>query len=143
MAQEGGRTLKPNYRKIARVVRSAASPYYLDSLEVRFSECDTAMTVDHFRCLYYGGTEGMLTAAHSAHRGLSGRFGLHSRQAGAAWWHYQMLLSAVWSTGDGSKRRPLYVTSLSDAVTAATDFGAPLWFKIKGKCRKVNAAPQP
>lgn len=141
MAQDNGRTLKPNYRKIARVVKSPSSPYYLDSLEERFSRCDTTLTVDDLRCLYYGGAASMLTASHKALDAAVLRFGMASRRAGIMWWHYQMLTTAVWSTGDGSKRKPLYVTGRDDALWVATDFGAPLWFKIKGK-RKFNAAPQ-
>lgn len=142
MAQEGGRTLKPNYRKIARVTQQAGGQFHLDTLTVHFSRADTTMTVDHFRCLYFGGSEGMLTAAHNTFRGLSSRFGMTSRQAGEAWWRYQMLLSAVWSTGDGSRRHPLHVTSMEDAAQTATDFGSALWFKVRGKCRKINVAPQ-
>lgn len=141
MAQDNGRTLKPNYRKIARVVKSPSSPYYLDSLEERFSRCDTTLTVDDLRCLYYGGAANMLTASHKALDAAVLRFGMASRRAGIMWWRYQMLTTAVWSTGDGSKRNPLYVTGRDDALWVATDFGAPLWFKIKGK-RKFSAAPQ-
>ena len=140
MAQDNGRTLKPNYRKIAKVTAVAGGPYCLDSLMVRFSECDTAMTVDDLRCLYYGGSAGMLAASHTTLEVVMSRFGRTSRQAGAAWWRYQMLTTAVWSTGDGSRRKPLHVTSHNDALWVATDFGAPLWFKIKGK-RRFNAAP--
>ena len=106
MAQDNGRTLKPNYRKIARVVKSPSSPYYLDSLEERFSRCDTTLTVDDLRCLYYGGTANMLTASHKALDAAVLRFGMASRRAGIMWWRYQMLTTAVWSTGDGSKRKP-------------------------------------
>ena len=82
MAQDNGRTLKPNYRKIARVVKSPSSPYYLDSLEERFSRCDTTLTVDDLRCLYYGGTANMLTASHKALDAAVLRFGMASRRAG-------------------------------------------------------------
>lgn len=141
MAQDNGRTLKPNYRKIARVVKSPSSPYYLDSLMARFDRCDTTLTVDDLRCLYYGGAASMLTASHKALDAAVLRFGMVSRRAGIMWWRYQMLTTAVWSTGDGSKRNPLYVTGRDDALWVATDFGAPLWFKIKGK-RKFCASPK-
>ena len=141
LAQDAGRTLKPNYRKIARVVKSPASPYFLDSLTLRFSECDTSLTVDDLRCLYYGGEACMLTAAHTQLLAVGSRFGLSSRRAGEAWWRYQMLTTAVWSSGDGSRRKPLHVSGYDDAVQVATDFGAPLWFKIRGK-RKFSVAPR-
>lgn len=140
LAQDNGRTLKPNYRKITRVVKSTASPYFLDSLQSRFSRCDTTLTVDDLRCLYYGGETGILYRAHTRLLAVSSRFGTASRQAGVAWWQYQMLTTAVWSTGDGSKRRPLHVTAYDDAKWVANDFGAPLWFKMKGK-RKFSVAP--
>ena len=140
-AQEAGATLKPNYRVIARVVAEPSGPYFLDSLADRFARQDTALTVDDLRCLYFGGEAGMLGRAYSRLQAVGSRFGMASRQAGLAWWHYQMLTTAVWSTGDGSRRRPLHVTSRDDARQVATDFGAPLWFKIKGKCR-FSAAPQ-
>lgn len=140
VAQDAGRILKPNYRKVARVVRSPRSPYFIDSLMARFDRCDTSLTVDDLRCLYYGGEAGMLYRAHTRLVAVSSRFGTASRQAGVAWWHYQMLTTAVWSTGDGSKRKPLHVTGCDDARWVAADFGAPLWFKIKGK-RKFSVVP--
>ena len=141
MAQENGATMKPNYRKIAHVVKSLNSPYYLDSLEARFLRCDTTMTVDHLRCLYYSGHI-TLASAHQQLLLLSSRFGVTSRPAGDAWWRYQMLLTAVWSSGDGSRRKPLYVTQMDDAIQTATDFGAPLFFKIKRTHKKVTVAPR-
>ena len=132
MAQDGGATMKPNYRKIARVVKSPASPYFLDSLEVRFSRCDTTLTVDDLRCLYFGGGEVSLSDAWQRYQLLFSRFGRHGGKANDAWWQYQMLLTAVWSTGDGSKRKPLHVRSRADAELAAMGYDMPLWFKIKG-----------
>ena len=140
-AQDAGRTMKPNYRKIARVVKSPSSPYFMDSLQDRFARQDTSLTVDDLRCLYYGGESDMLYRTHTRLQAVGARFGMSSRQAGVAWWHYQMLTTAVWSTGDGSKRKPLHVTGYDDAQCAATEFGAALWFKIKGK-RKFSVAPQ-
>ncbi len=141
LAQDGGRTLKPNYRKIARVVKSPASPYFLDSLEARFSRGDTSLTVDDLRCLYYGSSDMTLGNAFRIYSLRAGRFGRQSRQANEAWWHYQMLTTAVWSTGDGSRRKPLHVASREDAEVAAMGYDAPLWFKIKGK-RKFSVAPR-
>lgn len=140
-AQDAGRTMKPDYRKIARVVAENAGPYFMDSLQDRFARQDTSLTVDDLRCLYYGGEGGMLCRARTRLLAVGSRFGMSSRQAGAAWWQYQMLTTAVWSSGDGSKRKPLHVTGYDDAQCAATDFGAVLWFKIKGK-RKFSVAPQ-
>jgi len=120
LAQENGRTMKPNYRKIARVIKSPESPYYIDSLIARFDRCDTTLTVDHFRCLYYGqvavgDTLYTLRGTYRRYQLMASRFGLHSRRAGDAWWQYQMLLTAVWSTGDGSRRKPLHVLSRAEA----------------------------
>lgn len=140
-AQDAGRTMKPDYRKIARVVAEASGPYFMDSLQDRFARQDISLTVDDLRCLYYGGEGGMLCRAHTRLLAVGSRFGMSSRQAGVAWWQYQMLTTAVWSSGDGSKRKPLHVTGYDDAQCAATDFGAVLWFKIKGK-RKFSVAPQ-
>jgi len=140
-AQDAPDPLKPNYCKIARVVKDASSHYFLDSLVERFSRYDTAMTVDDFRCLYYGGGEVSINNRWKHYQLLAGRFGRQNAKANDAWWQYQMLLTAVWSSGNGSKRKPLHVTSYDDALRMAADFGSPLWFKIKGK-RKFNVAPQ-
>lgn len=142
MAQDNGTIMKPNCRKIARVVKSPKSPYYLDSLEARFSRCDTTMTVDDLRCLYFGGGDVSLCDVWRRYQLLIGRLGRHSGRANDAWWQYQMLLNAVWSTGNGSKGHPLYVTQMADAIQTATDFGAPLFFKIKGSRKKFTVAPQ-
>ena len=120
VAQDNPRTLKPDYRKIARFVKSPASPYFMDSLRARFDRCDTTLTVDHLRCLYYGqaASADTLLTLRSAFRRYSllvARFGVSSRQAGRAWWQYQMLLNAVWSTGDASRRRPLHLLSEAEA----------------------------
>ena len=115
IAQDGGRTLKPNYRRIARVVADPHGEYFYDSVEERFARCDTSLTVDHLRCLYYADTLHTLRAAHRRYQLLASRFGPASRRAGDAWWQYQMLLTAVWSSGDGSRRRPLHVRLRSEA----------------------------
>ena len=139
MAQENGATLKPNYRKIARVVKSSASPYFLDSLQARFGRCDTSMTVDYMRCLYdgYGAN---LRDAYGVYSMKSSRFGMQSPQANVAWTQYQMLVTAIWSTGDGSKHKPLHVVCLEDAKFASMGYDTPLWFKIKGT-RKFCVEP--
>jgi hypothetical protein len=140
MAQDNGRTLKPNYRKIAKVVAQPSSPYFLDSLLSRFSRCDNTMTVDDLRCLYYGG-DLSLHDVWQRYQLSSGRFGRQSRQASKAWTQYQMMTTAVWSTGDGSKRKPLYVRSREDAEVAIMGYDTALWFKMKGK-RKFSVAPR-
>ena len=139
-AQEGGATLKPDYRKVARVVKSPRSQYFLDSLQERFLRCDTALTVDDLRCLYFGGGEVSLSDAWRRYQLLLGRFGRHGGKANDAWWQYQMLLTAVWSTGDGTRRKPLHVRSHDDAVLAAKGYDTELWFKVKGR-RKFAVAP--
>ena len=140
MAQENGVTLKPDYRKIARVVKSPSSPYFLDSLQARYSRCDASMTVDDMRCLYFGGGA-VLRDAYGVYRMKSSRFGMQSPQANTAWTQYQMLVTAIWSTGDGSKRKPLHVLCREDAGFASMGYDAPLWFKIKGK-RKFCVEPR-
>ncbi len=139
VAQENGATLKPNYRKIARVVKSPSSPFFLDSLQARFDRCDTSLTVDDLRCLYFGGGDVSLRAAWQRYHLLFSRFG-HRGKANDAWWQYQMLLTAVWSTGDGSKQSPLHVRSRDDAEQAATGYDTVLWFKIKGQRKFQQSA---
>ena len=141
MAQDNGRTLKPNYRKIARVVAQPSSPYFIDSLTARFGRCDATLNVDDLRCLYYGG-DVSLSSVWQRYQALSSRFGRQSKQAGRVWTQYQMLTTAVWSTGDGSKRKPLHIRSREDAQLAVMGYDTPLWFKIKGK-RKFSVTPQP
>lgn len=140
-AQDNGATLKPNYRKIARVVQSPSSPYFLDSLMARFDCCDTSLTVDDLRCLYFGGGDVSLHNAWRRYQLLLSRFGRHGGKANDAWSQYQMLLTAIWSTGDGTKRKPLHVASREDVELTAMGYDTPLWFKIKGK-RKFSVAPR-
>lgn len=141
MAQDTGRTLKPNYRKIARVVKSPSSPYFLDSLKARFDRCDTSLTVDDMRCIYYSRAVTTLRDAYGIYGMKSSRFGRQSPQANAAWTQYQMLVTAIWSTGDGTKRNPLHVICAEDAWFASMGYDTPLWFKIKG-IRKFYVDPQ-
>ena len=140
-AQDAARTMKPNYRKIARVVASQNSPYFLDSLQSRYERLDTSLTVDDLRCLYYGGRNMSVSDTWQRYMLLVGRWGQNSRQAGDAWIRYQWLTSAVWSTGDGSRRRPLHVGSVEDAKQVALGYDEVMWFKIKGK-RKFSVVPQ-
>ena len=134
MAQEQPQTLPPNYRLISKIVQRPDSPYYYDSLLARFSRCDTSFTIDDARCLYYGGTEVSITDCYRRYRLLLGRFGRHEGRANDVWWQYQMLLSAVWSTGDGSKEHPLHVQSREDLITLEMLEGAdgnPISTKVR------------
>ena len=126
MPQDGGKTLPPNYRRIAKEVKRAGGPYFLDSLDARFNRCDTTMTVDDIRCLYFGGGEVSLVGCNMHYVRLVERFGRHQGKANDAWWQLQMLLSAVWSTGDGTRRHPLHVRNIDDAsFIVAHDYERP------------------
>lgn len=114
-AQDNGATLPPNYRRIKKEVKRADGPYCYDSLLVRFYRCDTSLTVDDLRCLYFGGEELWLYKSFHHYWQLKGRFGRHQGKVNDAWWQYQMLETAVWSTGNGSKRKPLHVRGADDA----------------------------
>lgn len=117
VAQNGGTAKAPNYRRIGKEIKKVGGPYFLDSLQARFDRCDTTLTVDHLRCLYFG-VENALDMTMINHRYLLqvGRFGRHQGKANDTWWQLQMLLSAVWSTGDGSRRHPLHVHDVGDAA---------------------------
>ncbi|MBR6292109.1 MAG: hypothetical protein IKR33_04835 [Bacteroidales bacterium] len=115
LAQDAGLTLPPNYKRIAKEVRKADGPFFYDSLQARFDRCDTSLTVDDLRCLYFGNGDASLCESHRRYWLLYSRFGRHGGAVNDAWTRYQMLVSAVWSTGDGSRRRPLHVNSLDDA----------------------------
>lgn len=141
MAQDGGTAMKPDYRKIARLVKSPASPYFIDSLAARYHRCDTSLTVDDMRCIYYSRAVTNLCGAYGEYGIRATRFGRQSPQANVAWMQYQMLVTAIWSTGDGTRRKPLHVVCREDAYEAAAGYDTPLWFKIKG-CRKFSVAPR-
>lgn len=132
VAQENGLTMKPNYRKIARVIKSPVSPYFIDSLMARYDRCDTSLTVDDMRCIYYSCAVTTLRDAYGVYGRKLSRFGRQSPQANDAWTQYQMILMAIWSTGNGSKQKPLHVVCREDAWFVAEGYDAPLWFKIKG-----------
>lgn len=122
-AQEAGRTLPPNYKRIAKEIAKPGGPYFLDSLQARFDRCDTTLTVDDLRCLYYGSRGALLYESHHRYMLLYSRFGRHGGVVNDAWTRHQMLVSAVWSTGDGSRRHPLHVNGLDDAsFVIASDF---------------------
>ena len=117
VAQELPQTLPPNYKLIKKLVKKRNSPYYYDSLLARFNRCDTTFTIDDARCLYYGGTEVSIADCFRRYKLLIGRFGRHEGRANDVWWQFQMLQSAVWSTGDGSEERPLHVQNSEDLNT--------------------------
>ena len=142
MAQDDWATMKPNYRKIARVVKSPESPYFLDSLKARYDRCDTSLTVDDMRCIYYSCGITSLRDALGRYGRMCYVYGDQSPQANTAWTQYQMIVTAVWSTGNGSKHKPLHVVCREDAWFVADGFDSPLWFKIKG-IRKFKINPWP
>lgn len=143
VAQDNGVTMKPNYRKIARVLKSPKSPYYLDSLKARFERCDTSLTVDDMRCIYYSSAITTLRDACGRYGRMSAVYGSQSLQANEAWTQYQMMVTAIWSTGNGSKHKPLHVVCLEDAYLVAEGYKTPVWFKIKGlkKFKVVGCCP--
>lgn len=113
-AQELPQTLPPNYKLIKKLVKKRNSPYYYDSLLARFNRYDTAFSIDDARCLYFGGTDVNVFKCYRNYRMLLDSLGRHEGAANDAWWQYQMLLSAVWSTGDGSEEHPLHVQCYDD-----------------------------
>ena len=115
-AQKAGGFLKPDYRRIAKEVRKPAGPFFLDTLEARFSRCDTALDVDQLRCLYFSGAGPSIADVYRRYMLLVGRLGFHGGRANDTWTQYQMLLSAVWSTGDASRSHPLHVADTGDAA---------------------------
>lgn len=124
MSQNSATTKAPNYRRINKEIKKVGGLFFLDSLQARFDRCDTTLTIDHIRCLYFG-VKKALDMAMINHRYLLqvGRFGRHQGKANDTWWQLQMLLSAVWSTGDGSRRHPFYVHDVDDAAfIMASDF---------------------
>lgn len=116
LAQDAGLTLPPNYKRIAKEVRKADGPFFYDSLQARFDRCDTSLTVDDLRCLYFSDSTILLYETYHRYFKLRSRFGNHAGRVNDAWTQYQMLLTAVWSTGNGSKKQPLHVRGVDDAA---------------------------
>ena len=140
-AQDGGRTLKPNYKRIAKLAAKADSRFFADTLDARFLRCDPQLGIDDYRCYYFGEAGQSLHEVWHRLQLLSSRFGYNSRQAGDAAWQYSMLHSAVWSTGNGTRKKPLYVRSAEDAQLIVDEAGTPLWFKLR-KGKAFSVAPQ-
>ena len=53
-AQDNPAPLPPNYELIKKETGRWFGEYRYSRLVTRFWNCDTNLTVDHFRCLYYG-----------------------------------------------------------------------------------------
>ncbi|MDY6372350.1 MAG: hypothetical protein SPL12_08690 [Bacteroidales bacterium] len=106
-AQENPAPVPPNYERIDKETRRWFGEYRYRSLVRRFERGDTSLTVDHYRCLYYGaGQRGDTTYTLSA----------VSRRAGnAGWLQFMGLHQAVWSSGNGSDTLPFHVASYADA----------------------------
>lgn len=116
-AQENPAPVPPNYERIDKETRRWFGEYRYRSLVRRFERGDTSLTVDHYRCLYYGaGQRGDTTYTLSA----------CSRRAGNAGWLQLMgLVQAVWSSGNGSDTLPFHVASYADARFMRDDTGDP------------------
>ena len=77
------------------------------------------MTIDHFRCLYYGAalrgdsTYTLTTCGLQYHR-LADSLGHWHPTTQQAWWRLQMHTAAVWSSGNGSEEYPFYVSCADD-----------------------------
>ena len=66
-AQENPASVPPNYERIDKETRRWFGEYRYRSLVRRFERGDTSLTVDHYRCLYYGaGQRGDTTYTLSA-----------------------------------------------------------------------------
>ena len=133
-AQEASRTLKPNYKKIARAMQKTGSPYHHDTLMLHYQEGGYGMDIDQWRCLYYGCAEVSLADAERRLQLVGSRFGMQSAQAQTVRQQVNGLTDGIWSTGNGTRRKPLYVQSREEATLAARGYTEPLWFRLrKGK----------
>lgn len=114
-AQENPAPLPPNYELIKKETGRWFGEYRYKCLVKRFERCDTTMTVDHFRCLYYGaalrGDSTYTLTACSRREGMEG------------WIQLMGLLQAVWSSGNGSDTLPFHVASYADARVMRDDTG--------------------
>ncbi len=116
-AQENPAPVPPDYERIGKETKCWFGEYRYKSLVKRFERCDTSLTVDHYRCLYYG----------AAQRGDSiYTLSAVSRRTGNTGWLQLMgLLQAVWSSGNGSDTLPFHVASYADARYMRDDTGDP------------------
>lgn len=131
MSQDNPVPLPPNYERIDKETHRMFGEYRYKRLVKRFERCDTTMTVDHFRCLYYGAwlrrrnnvTDVKVDVYHALYVLDSSFYGSSSVMANRDWWRLQMLLTAVWSSGNGSAEYPFYVTSPDDMIFIVDDMG--------------------
>lgn len=116
-AQENPAPVPPNYERIQKETRRWFGEYRYKSLVKRFERCDTSLTVDHYRCLYYGAAQrGDSTYTLSA---------VSRRTGNTGWLQLMGLLQAVWSSGNGSDTLPFHVASRADARYMRDDTGDP------------------
>lgn len=108
-AQENPAPMPPNYERIRKETKRWFGEYNYKKLVKRFERCDTTMTVDHFRCLYYG----------AAQRGDT----VYTISNQKSWWHRVNLIQAVWSSGNGSDTLPFHVATYADARFMRDDTG--------------------
>lgn len=118
-AQENPAPLPPDYPRIKKETRRWFGDYRYGHLEKLFTRCDSTLTIDHFRCLYYGAalrSDTNYTLMHLGrhYRHLTDSLGQWHPATQQAWWRLQMLLSAVWSSGNGSEEAPFYVACPDD-----------------------------
>ena len=138
-AQDNPAPLPPNYELIKKETGRWFGEYRYSRLVTRFWNCDTNLTVDHFRCLYYGAAlrgDRTYTLTHlRERRELANRlYGRWSREADEAWYRLVMMIVAVWSTGDGSEEHPFHVVSFADAQFMRDDVGdRPIWYSVMGE----------
>ena len=124
-AQETPAPMPPNYERIQKETKRWFGEYNYRKLVKRFERCDTSMTIDHIRCLYYG----------AAMRGDTA----YTITAQRSWWQRVEMIQAVWSSGNGSDTLPFHVASYADARFMRDDtgdsnvhcmlMGKPLWRK--------------
>ena len=130
-AQDNPAPLPPNYELIRKATGRWCGEYNYKRLKKRFERCDTTMTVDHFRCLYYGAwlrrgrgnVEYKVSNCRNYYDLYCAYDGVSSPEANKAWWRYQMLLTAVWSSGNGTEEHPFYVTCYEDLYFMIYDLG--------------------
>lgn len=127
-AQDNPAPLPPNYELIKKETGRWFGEYRYSRLVTMFWNCDTNLTIDHFRCLYYGAalrgdTTYTLTNLRRR-RDLTFRlYGDSSIEREEAWYQYVMMISAVWSSGNGSDTLPFHVASYADARLMRDDTG--------------------
>ena len=116
-AQDNPKPVPPNYERIKKETRRWFGEYRYRSLVRRFERCDTSLTVDHYRCLYYGAA---LRGDTTYTLTVVGR-----RDGNSGWIQLMGLLQAVWSSGNGSDTLPFHVANRSDANYMRTDTDNP------------------